>query len=221
MQAETQLNLNKLKDKQNSISKLICGKRELINRQYKNIIECKNNNSKILMEKSIESLRDEIQTLENELEETRHSILMTEMSGWNLISSNENIDLYKLDDEICGTYFIYLHNEPEEAGVISYNPKYSNSFYGDISYSIYDDYQGNSYAFQALCMLSKHLEENGINSIRISARKDNIPSIKTIEKYEKLNPNNKIMDFGDTSIVCDFMFKKKTLIKKLKFKKFI
>ena len=64
-------------------------------------------------------------------------------------------------------------------------------------------------------MLSAYLEENGITSIRIAARKDNIASIKTIQKYEKINPHKKIMDIENQSIVCDFSFKKKYHLKRL------
>lgn len=215
MQTDIQQTIFKLKEQRTSISKLIYGKRQLINTQYKSIIECNNKQTKLIIEKSINNLREEIEMLESNLESVESALLRAEMLEWNLISSNEDIDLYKISEGIDGSYYIYLHNTAEEVGVISYNPKYSNSIYGDISYSIYDDYQGHSYAFQALCMLSNHLEENNINSIRISARKDNIPSIKTIQKYEKVNNHRKIMDIGNESIVCDFSFKKKKNLKKL------
>lgn len=215
VQAELQQTLFKLKEQRNSISKLIYGKRQLINTQYKSIIECNSKQRKLMIEDSINNLREEIEMLESDLENVEISLLKAEMSEWNLVCSNENIDLYKVSEGIDGTYFIYLHDTAEEAGVISYNPKYSNSIYGDISYSIYDDYQGHSYAFQALCMLSNYLEKNNIESIRISARKDNIPSIKTIQKYEKINDNRKIVDVGDESIIFDFSFKKKLHLKRL------
>lgn len=208
MQTELQSNLMELKQEKNNICKLLSGKRNLLNSQYKEIIECKNNNRKLEIQNCIPNIRVEIEKLEEELDNTEQKILMMEMTNWNLISFNENIDLYKLDNELDGTYFIYIHSKPVEAGVICYNPKYSNSIFGDISYSVYDEYQGHNYAFQALCMLSNHLEQNGVSSIRISARKDNIPSVKTIQKYEKVNPCKKIMNLEDTSIVCDFTFKK-------------
>lgn len=215
MQTETQQLLIKLKEQRTSICKLISGKRQLVNAQYKSIIECKNKKRKLVIEESINNLHEEIETLECDLENVEDLLLKAEMSEWCLISSNENIDLYKVSDGLDGSYFIYLHNTSEEVGVISYNPKYSNSIYGDISYSVYEDYQGHNYAFQALCMLSNHLENNNIKSIRISARKDNIPSIKTIEKYGKINNHKKIMDIGNEFIVCDFSFKKKHQLKKL------
>ena len=189
----------------------------MINVQYKRIISCPNNETIEQIQEFIRNVYNEIDELEEEKNIIKQKILMLEMKDWNLISLSSEIDLYKVDDSIDGTYFIYLHNSSEEVGFITYDPKYSSSRYGDISYTIYDEYQGNSYAFKALCMLSQYLTENDVELIRISSKRNNVSSIKTIEKYERINSCKKNIDFEHNLLICDFDLNTKKHIKKLTF----
>lgn len=205
----------KLREQYNNLCKIIYGKRCLIDVQYKNIINCPDSKDIPSMQEFISNTYGEIAKLEEEKSIIERNILMLEMSCWNLISNNEEIDLYKVDDDIAGTYFIYIHNTTEEVGFITYDPKYSKSIYGDISYTIYDDYQGNGYAFKALCILSKFLKENNVEIIRLSTQKNNIPSVRTIEKYEMLTDCKKTIDAQNKLLIYDFKLNNKKYAKNL------
>lgn len=52
-------------------------------------------------------------------------------------------------------------------------------FEGHIGYSIYDDYQGHSYAYQACLLLKEKIDKD---HVIITCDPENIASLKTIEK---------------------------------------
>ena len=52
------------------------------------------------------------------------------------------------------------------------------------------EYRGNGYAYQALELLGELLYEQGVTDFWISTFEENIPSIKTIEKYGAINLEN-------------------------------
>lgn len=117
------------------------------------------------------------------------------------------IDLY-LDKP--NHYTICKFNECIPVGEIEYCDT-NRCVPGNISYIIYDEYQGNHYALRALNLVGKVLLDKGVKSIFITAnRKDNIPSIKTIlafggELYKESN------DDGPVPYQCDLetIYKKK------------
>ena len=67
-------------------------------------------------------------------------------------------------------------------GHIHYSGYHFHKYFGDIGYDNDKDFQGNNYAYRSLCLIGEILNENGIEDFWISARKDNMPSRKTIEK---------------------------------------
>ena len=211
MKDDSKNELIKLKEKRQTINQFMYAKRELINAEYKKIISTNDSNIKVLSYEKIVNLRDEVEELQNKINEIDDLILKLEIRSWNLISSNSKIDLYKLDDDIDGDYYIYLHDTIDEVGVISYDPQYTNTVYGDISYAIDDNYQGNGYAYEALCMLADHLRKQNVCEIRLSVNNHNIPSIKTIEKYEKVNSNFEVNKLDDAFTIYDFKLMKKLL----------
>ena len=106
------------------------------------------------------------------------------------IKSNGLIELRKMIDgrndnpnDITGNYSICLANKKEVVGEITYRGYHFDEYIGDIGYTIDIKYRGNNYAYYALCLLGELLRENGIDNFWISTYKDNIPSVKTIEKY--------------------------------------
>lgn len=106
------------------------------------------------------------------------------------IKSNGVIELrlqYKdMDKDLCGikrTYDICLCANKKVIGIIKYSGYHNDKYLGDIGYRIASRFRGNNYSYQALCLLGELLKENGINDFWISAEKENIPSIKVIEKY--------------------------------------
>ena len=106
------------------------------------------------------------------------------------IKSNGVIELrlqYEdMDKDLSGikrTYYICLCANKEVIGIIKYSGYHNDKYLGDIGYRIASRFRGNNYSYQALCLLGELLKENGINDFWISAEKENIPSIKVIEKY--------------------------------------
>lgn len=101
-------------------------------------------------------------------------------------TSDEEIDLYLFDYDInLGSRFckIYLHNKPILVGEINYRGKMKCFPFGNISYCIDKKFQGNNYALKALKLITDKIYEDGIDKVFISAHDDNIPSLKTIEKF--------------------------------------
>jgi len=76
-------------------------------------------------------------------------------------------------------YFEIILNESlETAGYIKYY-HWVDPATGNISYRIYDEYQGNSYAKKALKLLSRNVFKIGDEDLYISILPNNIASIKT------------------------------------------
>lgn len=95
---------------------------------------------------------------------------------------NDLIDL-RCDEFNSKRYIIYLHNTKIIVGDIDYRGYHTSDFFGDVGYNINARFAGNNYAYHALVLLSEKLNEDGIIDFWISTRKENLPSLKTIEKY--------------------------------------
>lgn len=102
-------------------------------------------------------------------------------------------------------YHIYNCNN-EYVGMIEYRGR-THSLSGDIGYMIDKRYQGNGYAYKALCLMGESLRDYGIEDFIISAHKDNFSSLKTIEKYG----GSLVKIYGDI-----YIFKCNTNVRKVK-----
>lgn len=100
------------------------------------------------------------------------------------------IDLYKTTNDNEINYTIYLSNTEKCIGFLDYR-KYDDGVLGNIGYGINPEYRGNHYSLQALNLVSKDIEKDDIDSVVISVKKDNIPSIKIIEKFGGILINTK------------------------------
>lgn len=100
----------------------------------------------------------------------------------SLVKFNNTIEIRKLPLDKY-KYEIYLRNTHECIGEIDYRKFHVSGYIGDIGYHIYKEFRGNGYAYQALELLGEKLYEDNIPNFVISAKNDNIASIKTIEKY--------------------------------------
>ncbi len=78
---------------------------------------------------------------------------------------------------------IYLHGEKTSIGFIEYRGNETSEWFGDIGYGINTPHQGHNYAYKALVLMSKLIQDKGIENIYITTYDDNIPSQKTIEKF--------------------------------------
>lgn len=96
------------------------------------------------------------------------------------------IDIYLNSNEgdIAFRGIIYLHDTPLEVGVIDYRGPCDSKWLGDIGYTINEEYRGNNYAYKALELISPVISEKGIDKVTITTYSNNIPSIKTIEKFD-------------------------------------
>lgn len=140
--------------------------REQINSLYEsayNIYECDE------MKLKLDELYAALNNLNNEI-----------MNEQPIIASNSIVDLRKRDKL---TYLIYIHGKKTIVGTIEYREYHCSDYIGDIEYSIYEDFQGNNYAYYALCALAEYLHSINIPDFWISTYKENIPSFKTIKKY--------------------------------------
>lgn len=117
--------------------------------------------------------------------------------------SNEILDLYNVfpNKHHGGIYYIYLHNETKKIGEINC---YAESHYdlapgypGTISAKITPEYRGNNYTLCALNLLAEKLHNEDIKEVYISALKNNIPSIKTIEKF-----GGELSEYSYGNIMC-------------------
>lgn len=78
---------------------------------------------------------------------------------------------------------IYLHGTGIEVGVIDYRGPIKDKWLGDIGYTIREEHRGNGYAYKALNLISQIIASKGIDHVTITTYKDNIPSVKTIERF--------------------------------------
>lgn len=136
-----------------------------------------------------------------------------------LAINNEYLDLYSENlDNIYAKYAITMHNSNIIVGIIEYRKK--SKTYGDIGYAILEEYQGNGYAYKALCLLLKYLYINGINNVRLRAAISNKPSIRTIEKLKEnglLLKNIEIDEYeGFTSNSYNYILKNESINNLLK-----
>ncbi len=101
----------------------------------------------------------------------------------SLIASSDELDIKRFGNNIEAMYDIYLKDQGIKVGHIDYRGYHISNITGDIGYVIDCRFNGHNYAYKALCLLSDYLNRNNINDFYISVFSDNIPSIKTIEKY--------------------------------------
>ena len=89
--------------------------------------------------------------------------------------SNSRMSIYyniirKIDNVVIGNCGIRLANNEE------------NHYLGNIEYEIFEQYQGNNYAYKATKLLGQVALSFNVDELSITASPDNIASIKTIEK---------------------------------------
>lgn len=122
----------------------------------------------------INSLLDEINVLHYELSLLRGPDF-----------TNGVIDIYSDEDndEIESIYFITIYGSQEKIGRIRVTWKNIEPQYGNIGYSLKENYKGNHYTLQALELLKDTMINKGLTKPIFTAKPDNIPSIKTIENY--------------------------------------
>ena len=139
---------------------------------------------------SADENRDEIYKQYYELAEQQYELEQAlYFKKSSIIKSNGIIDLrlkarsLSRKNPVAGTYNICLHDEKTIIGEIQYRGYHVSEYLGDIGYGINPTYHGHNYAYQALCLLSELLNEEGIEDFWITTYDNNISSIKTIEKH--------------------------------------
>lgn len=95
------------------------------------------------------------------------------------------IDIYINGNEgdISFQGIIFLHNTPLEVGVIEYRGPCDAKWLGDIGYTINEEHRGHNYALKALELISQVILSKGIDKVTITTQKNNVASVKTIEKF--------------------------------------
>lgn len=96
--------------------------------------------------------------------------------------SDSEIELYKTIKEQEINYIIKLSKSDECIGFIDYR-KENFGILGNIGYGIKPEYRGKNYALKALNLVTPDLLNEGVEEVIITAKKDNIPSIKIIENF--------------------------------------
>ena len=103
-----------------------------------------------------------------------------------IVITDGEIDLIRPeyeDSEDSFWFDIYLHDTNTRIGEVIYDDEWRNQeLYGNVGYSINDEYQGHNYARKALELL-KQLLIGKKEKIILNIFDGNIASIKTAEKF--------------------------------------
>lgn len=142
-------------------------------------------------DESSDKKKDEI---ENKMMAIRNQITKLEkekkISELDPVCENKNIALYKEENQTntpYGYYDICLQGTLEIIGYIGC-AKISSDF-NNVFYYIEENYRGNNNALKALELFLPYLSTQGIKQIGIIIVRDNLPSIKTVEKLRQTFPN--------------------------------
>lgn len=170
-------------------------------------------NQKRVLEEKIKKMKEALRTIENNfvltpvVEELELNISKYERQikaitqrlnmyekGPDL--TDEEIDIYIQNDpnniSFHGT--IYLHGKDIEIGNIEYRGPVDSKWLGDIGYHIEREFNGHNYAYKALQLISSLIAAKGIEKVTITTYKDNIASVKTIEKFGGVLSDNTLDD---------------------------
>lgn len=101
-------------------------------------------------------------------------------------------------NSLLAEYLIYLKGTQTCVGSITYRGYHVSDYFGDIEYRIEEKFNGNGYAYKALCLVSNILAENDIPDFWITCEASNIASLKTIKKYGEIQgekETNRVMLF--------------------------
>lgn len=153
----------------------------------------------------IEKLRNKLYVLYSKKSQIENSLIVYQS---NPIASNEIIDLYKQNEGPKGDYLACLHNTKTIIGELGYNNENNN-----VHYVIYEQYRNNGYATQSLRLLLEYLIICEIEEIEIVIEKDNLPSLKTLEKVVAFMEDVKIED-ENMVIICHINLSKNNKLKK-------
>ena len=125
-----------------------------------------------------------------------------------VLEDNE-IELKTENSNIINDYIIYIKETNECVGYVKYRGYHHDIILGDMGAIIYPKYRGHNYTAKAIRLISRHLNENGIDNFWLTCKKDNIASFKTIKSIGKINIertiNNDILFFE-----CQTLEKEKT-----------
>ena len=125
--------------------------------------------------------------LEKKIWELEYEVIkikkIIEVDSTTPIISGELVDLHKNDENPKGNYIVCLHNSKTIIGEVGCNGTNNN-----IHYVIDTEYQNNGYGFQAVVLMLNYLISNNFENIEIYIEKENIYSIKLVEKLRIFFP---------------------------------
>lgn len=157
------MNKERINELRRQLSKLEARRKELFEiedyREYRDAIP------------EINVLRDKIWQLYEEIELLREPDF-----------SNGVIDVYS-EEGNEENYYITVSGNKERIGHIRVTWESFSRYLGNIGYSLDENYRGHHYTLQALELLRDTMIEKGLTKPIITVYPDNIPSIKTIEKF--------------------------------------
>ena len=147
----------------------------LVDEKEKLFFELSNTNDS----KEKEIIYNKIQKIDSTLYKYRNSLEEIPIQEGN------KVDLYRYILNGEGTYAVCIHETNEIIGSVQYRGeiKLHRDTLGNIGYETYMDYRRKGYMLEALTLLGKYLYNKGVEKIYISTRKNNIPSIKLVEKF--------------------------------------
>lgn len=74
-----------------------------------------------------------------------------------------------------------------------------DSLYADnISYFINEEYRNRGLGFQAVCLLFEYLNSKGIDHVTINVEKNNIPSLRVVDKIKEIYKCSSISEHKDS-----------------------
>lgn len=105
-----------------------------------------------------------------------------------------NLKLKKEENNLIGTYYIYLKNENKLIGTLTYKGYHYNKKLGDISYMILEAYTNKGYGKEALFNIIELLNRNDILDFWITCDNKNEVSKYIINTYLNVESITEIQD---------------------------
>lgn len=101
-----------------------------------------------------------------------------------LVAVTDEIDIYEtMGQNKRINYLIAKHDTCEIVGYVQVGYGVVDSIHGNLGYEIKEKYRGYGYALKALEVLCDVLVEHGMDDVMLCIKSDNVPSIKTAERF--------------------------------------
>ncbi len=162
---------------------------EQLKQEYSNLLERQTELYSIIVNNIRDYDEEKMQSIYSELKSINSRIdYLKPIVATSIIDDGE-IELKTTGDTNSpwNEYLIYLKGTHTCVGNITYRGYHVSDYFGDIGYNIGEEFNGNGYAYKALCLVSNILAEKDIPDFWITCSDSNVASLKTIRKYGEIH----------------------------------